>query len=631
MHRAFRLGIPLLLATLLSLAGCSLPGTGPKAFDEVDRLANALQRGDLKGVSFSSDRAAVLTDYEHVVSGMGTERPQVSAGEVEEKGSSATGTLHYQWKIGSDVWAYDATVRLRKTTGDRPWRVVWTPAVVQPELKTGENLALSTVKPARGDILGAGDAPIVTNRPVLRVGLDKSKAGSADVAAAADRIARLVKIAPEPYAKQVAASGPRAFVQAIVLRHDAAGPGLLDRLGQIPGGVAISDHLPLAPDKDFAGALLGTVGQATAELVKDSEGRLRSGDDTGLSGLQKRYDEQLFGTRGAKVSAVSADGKRRELHDIAPVAGKPLRTTLDVGLQGLAQRVLAGVGPASALVAIRPSTGDLVAVASGPGSKGYNTATFGRYAPGSTFKVVSALALLRSGLTPASKVPCTPTITVDGKSFKNYSDYPAGAIGQITLTDALANSCNTAFISQWRKVTPEARGSAAAALGFGVDHDLGFPAFLGSISEPTSDTAQAADMIGQGGVLASPMAMAAVVASVVKGQGVVPRLLPDLEITASGSPSAATGPLTAKEAEQLRAMMRATVQRGSGKALADLPGPPAIAKTGTAEFGTKLPLPTHAWMVAAHGDLAVAVFVDRGDSGSGVAGPILERFLRSAK
>ena len=51
-------------------------------------------------------------------------------------------------------------------------------------------------------------------------------------------------------------------------------------------------------------------------------------------------------------------------------------------------------------MAIRPSTGELVAVASGPGSKGYNTATFGRYAPGSTFKVVSALALLRAGVTP---------------------------------------------------------------------------------------------------------------------------------------------------------------------------------------------------------------------------------------
>ena len=64
-------------------------------------------------------------------------------------------------------------------------------------------------------------------------------------------------------------------------------------------------------------------------------------------------------------------------------------------------------------------------------------------------------------------------------------------------------------------------------------------------------------------------------------------------------------------------MMRAVVERGSGELLADLPGGPVIAKTGTAEFGDKPPLPTHAWMVAGRGDLAVAVFVERGESGLG--------------
>jgi cell division protein FtsI/penicillin-binding protein 2 len=55
-----------------------------------------------------------------------------------------------------------------------------------------------------------------------------------------------------------------------------------------------------------------------------------------------------------------------------------------------------------------------------------------------------------------------------------------------------------------------------------------------------------------------------------------------------------------------------------------------LAKTGTAEFGTGAPLRTHAWMIAVHGDLAVAVFVDVGRSGAGTAGPVLERFLRAA-
>ena len=74
--------------------------------------------------------------------------------------------------------------------------------------------------------------------------------------------------------------------------------------------------------------------------------------------------------------------------------------------------------------------------------------------------------------------------------------------------------------------------------------------------------------------------------------------------------------------------MRGVVTGGSGRGLLDVPGAPVIAKTGTAEFERDGRTLTHAWMVAAQGDLAVAVFVDLGSSGSGTAGPLLERFLR---
>ena len=78
-------------------------------------------------------------------------------------------------------------------------------------------------------------------------------------------------------------------------------------------------------------------------------------------------------------------------------------------------------------------------------------------------------------------------------------------------------------------------------------------------------------------------------------------------------------------------MLRGVVTSGSGRALADLPGPPVIAKTGTAEFERNGKVLTHAWMIAAQGDLAVAVFVEVGESGSQTAGPILEAFLRGAR
>ena len=170
------------------------------------------------------------------------------------------------------------------------------------------------------------------------------------------------------------------------------------------------------------------------------------------------------------------------------MAGQPLELTLDMRLQLAAEELLADVGPASALVAIRPSNGDILVAANGPGNDGYNMATFGQFAPGSTFKSVSSLALLRNGLTPDSVLPCTNRIVVDGKAFENYDDYPSGGIGQIPLRTAVANSCNTAIISQADRLGDDALVDAAASLGMGVDHDAGFPAYFGSVEPPESET-----------------------------------------------------------------------------------------------------------------------------------------------
>ncbi|MCR1771686.1 penicillin-binding transpeptidase domain-containing protein, partial [Nocardioides daeguensis] len=370
----------------------------------------------------------------------------------------------------------------------------------------------------------------------------------------------------------------------------------------------------------------------TAEMVEKDPEKYRSGDIAGVSGLQARYDDQLRGSVGRVVYAVptadkAADDARRELyrHDAAP--GRPLAITLDERLQGLAERVLANTAPGAALVALRPSDGAILAAANDAATGGQNYATFGQFAPGSTFKIVTSLALLRAGLTPESPVECTPTVSVNGKEFKNYSDYPSSALGRIPLREAVAQSCNTALIGQREALGKGDLASAAATLGLGIDHDLGFPAYFGEVPDPASETEAAASLIGQGKVLASPMAMATVIGSVQAGKTVVPRLVEQVDVSV---PSEAT-PLAAGEAEALRAILRQVVTEGSGRGLADVPGPPVIAKTGTAEYADGGAVRTHAWMVAAQGDLAVAVFVQTGESGSQTAGPLLEAFLRGAR
>jgi cell division protein FtsI/penicillin-binding protein 2 len=624
--RTHALAVGLLVLGLLT--GCEAAGNlgGPDPEEAAAALATALGSGDFQAVRFTNATVdEVKRSYSKVVEGMGDAEPAVEVAGVEDSDERATVQLAWSWPLDGHRWAYRAEAPMERV--DDEWQVVWKPTLVESSLKQGEVLDSSQLDPDRGDILGAGGQTLVTDRPVERFGIDRTQVKSARAGESARRLAQLVGVDAGPYVKQVEAAGDEAFIEAIVFRRDDVPPAVNPRqLAAIPGAIAVSDNLPLAPNREFAAPILGTVGEVTAEMIKDNPDKYRIGDVAGLSGLQARYDDQLRGASGVAVHAVRPDGSERNLFSEEPTDGQPLKLTLDLRLQQAAERLLAGVGPASALVAIRPSTGDVLVAANGPGTDGINLATYGQAAPGSTFKSVSSLALLRNGLTPSTTVPCTDRIVVDGKAFENYDDYPAGGLGRIPLRTAVANSCNTAFISQAGKLSDNDLSDAAASLGMGVDHDLGFPAYFGSVEPPESETEAAADMIGQGKVLASPMVMSTVIGSIQSGETVVPRLVQDFEVEQADVPD-----LARSEAGQLRTMLRGVVTSGSGSLLADVPGPPVIAKTGTAEFERNGRLLTHAWMIAAQDDLAVAVFVDEGSSGSGTAGPILESFLRAAR
>ena len=395
------------------------------------------------------------------------------------------------------------------------------PKLFAPDLTGSEKLALATAPAKRGDIVGADNTPLMTQRATAQVGIDKTKLDAAQNTSSATALAQLVGTDPAAYVKAVTGAGTKQFVPIITVRSDD--PLVTAQRGAvtaIPGAVILGGSGVVGPTPTFARSLLGTVGEATAEIIAKSNGALKTGDVVGLSGLEQRYDARLRGSSGVTVQATGTDaaGKKtsRALFTVPPVDGKPLQITLDAKAQNIGEAVLAA-GPTdtpTSLVAIRPSTGEILASANGPGSNGLTIGTTGQTAPGSTFKIVTALALLRAGLTPDATVQCTPTVTVAGRSFKNYNDYPTDKLGPIPLRTAFANSCNTAFISNAGAVTQADLATAAASLGVGVDLDLGFPAYLGSVPDTASGTDHAATMIGQSKVLVSPMDMATVTASV---------------------------------------------------------------------------------------------------------------------
>ncbi|MGI8521855.1 MAG: penicillin-binding transpeptidase domain-containing protein [Nocardioides sp.] len=620
--------VPALLVAL-ALTGCSSGSdkpSGPDPAPAASALAAGLAKGDLSGVVFQVGKPkAIQKEYDGIVAGLGDLTPKISVRNLDETtDTAASATLAWSWPVSDQPWTYDSTATLALVGG--AWQVAWDPSVVEASLGPSVTLDATTLTSKRAPILGAGGLGLMIDRPVVRFGVDRTKIGAAGAPVAARRLARLVGVDTAPYVKQVKGAGPKAFVEAIVFRKDEVPAAVTNGYTSIKGVSAIAGSLPLAPTRDFAAPILGRVGEVTAEMIKDHPAVYHLGDLAGISGLEARYDDQLRGSPGVQIDAVGSDGKHRKLYRTPAVKGLPLKLTLDGRLQTEAERLLAGVKPASALVAIRPSTGAILVAANGPGNNGYNDATYGRFAPGSTFKTVASLALIRKGLSPSSPVTCPTSVNVNGKVFTNDSYYPASANGRITLASALANSCNTAYIGQRTRLGDQDLVDAAATLGMGVDHDLGFPAYFGNVAPPTSETTKAADMIGQGQILASPMTMATVLASVVAGHTVVPELVTSVQPTATTST-----PLTGSEDATIKTLLRGVVTGGTGLGLKDIPGPPVIAKTGTAEFDRGGKRLTHAWMIGAQGDLAVCAFVDVGTTGAGTAGPILEAFLRSAR
>ena len=205
-------------------------------------------------------------------------------------------------------------------------------------------------------------------------------------------------------------------------------------------------------------------------------------------------------------------------------------------------------------------------------------------------------------------------------------------------------------------------------MGIGVAYDTGYSGFVGSIPREATQTEHGASMIGQGRVTASALTMAIVMATIVHGSTLLPRLVdrpaatspaPGGDADQSGSaadgatataaataaatvaatdspapkispaptaPPAPAKPLTPEEAQALQGMLRGVVAEGSAKALA---GIAEGAKTGTAEFDAAGVTKAHAWMIAFRGDLAVAVYVADGVSGSQTAGPLVSAFLQA--
>lgn len=413
-------------------------------------------------------------------------------------------------------------------------------------------------------------------------------------------------------------SKPLAYGSALtVVRNTATGKPQVDWTASV-----------VHPDlKDGDTLVTGESGTPPIKAVDRDGGEITEAKypslGTVLDGLREKYGKKAGGKAGIELRVIRGkDSKSSDKTLVELSKGTPgtVKTTLNPTLQAAAEAQVAKQARSSVVV-LRPSTGEILAVANA--SHGFNTAFQGSLAPGSTMKVITSSLLIDKDLASADKPhPCPKYFTYGGWKFQNDDKFE---IKGGTFKASFARSCNTAFISQAGKLDNDSLTQQAQQV-FGLSMNnwaIGVPSFDGSV--PVQSAAQkAASLIGQGGVRMNPLNMASVSATVESGTFKQPYLVsPSVDnrtlATASRTMSSGTS-------SQLRELMAYTAGYGTAaEAMSGVYGNVG-AKTGSAEVdGQKKP---NGWFTAYRGDLAAAGVVQAGGHGGDTAGPIVAALLK---
>ena len=367
----------------------------------------------------------------------------------------------------------------------------------------------------------------------------------------------------------------------------------------------------------------------------------------GSQGVELAYNEVLA---GREVSGWL--GAFRSEFDRQRRRGNDVQLSIDPQAQAAAADALGARN--GAVVALDPRTGEVLAMVSvptyDPGNLGtfgeelladpnaplLNRATQGQYPPGSTFKTVSAIAALGTGLmTPDTIVECPGEIVIDGFpiSCRNTSQ----GVGTYPFKHAYTFSVNAIFAQVGVALGWTTMAEQSAALGIGHEIAFSLATAPGQLHAPDSeldDVLLASTAFGQGELLATPLQMAAIAATVANGgQLVLPRValaeLSDGEVLRELEPAVTKRVLDEGLAATMVDFMVSVVQAGQASGL-NIPGVQVAGKTGTAEAGDGT---SHAWFIgfapADDPQIAIAVVVERGGQGGVVAAPIAGEVIRA--
>lgn len=498
-----------------------------------------------------------------------------------------------------------------------------------PKVKTGPPSAEEIAETSKGflDAWAAGDAAAASL-------LTNNESGSEPVLSSYGEDARIgkVKITPGPAVGTKVPYTVKATVSYDGKSKPLAYASELTVVRGLTTGKALVDWAPTVVHPQLTeGATLrtGEASTATIEAV-DHNGKVLTKEKYPSLGpildtLREKYGESAGGSPGIETWIEPADETQPDVNLLTLAKGKPgkVQTTIDAGAQEAAERAVKKYAQAS-VVAVKPSTGAIRAVANNPAT-GFNTAMQGKQAPGSTLKIMTAAMLLEKGLVTANgAAECPKEARYYTRTIHNLDRFslPDGS----TFTQSFARSCNTAFVKLIGDVGDDSAlaKEAREVFGIGLDWKSGVVTTDGSVPEEVQGEA-AAQYIGQGTVQMNALNMASITATARTGTFrqpvIVPQSLDNRQL------ATATRSLSPSVTQQLTTMMRATAAWGTGaKAMASVGGDKG-AKTGSAEVDGQDT--SNSWFTGFSDDLAAAAVVQTGGHGGDAAGPVVAEVLRA--
>jgi len=534
------------------------------------------------------------------------------------------------------------------------------------------------LRPPRGVIYDRSGRPLVENELVFDISLIPEDAPDLD--ATIEKLSAIVKVTPDAIRKALEdATDARTSYDPVKIREEAPWDEVAvieAHQDDLPGAIIEPEHLRHYPYGGLASHQFGYIGKVSKSQRKKEQADI--GMLTGQSGLEKIYDKLLRGVAGRRMIQVNAAGRKvKDLGIEEPRPGTDIYLTIDLDAQKAAEEELGS--RAGAVVAMDPNTGEILALTShptydpnlfprgispkdwvqlmkDPGHPMYNRAIQSVYPPGSTFKIIVALAGLESGVIKLDdRVACKGFLMSGRHSFRCWKK---GGHGAVSFHQALVESCDVYFYTMGERIGWDRVAEYARKLGYGSLTGILLPdekpGLIPTTAWKKKRTGEAwypgdtyINSIGQGFVLVSPIQACQMMSVVANGGRFFrPLLLKQTRNRETGEVNVVspehTGSVTLDPnvLQEVRSALAGVVNEPGGTAhAAATPLAMVAGKTGTAQViaqkvsGRKLSDETkdHAWFVAfapvENPKIAVAVVVEHGGHGGSAAAPIAKKVI----